>query len=216
MESRHLEARGPCYFYTIIIKTDGLNIFQLNNLSKMETSTEEENLAVVEDEIQFESNELEKISHALIGEMNTYTNIAASIVIILLSTATNTLILAIYRKRKNEMNSKFVMTLACLDVAACWINRPLDITLGFLDPESNPVASLAVNRVYDVAFTLTSSIYSLALFVWSLERLLAVAFPFMFQEKLKPLRVGCFLLASVNLACSVTASFTLGTKLLRG
>ena len=178
----------------------------------MEASTEENNIAFVEDEIQLHSKEMGKISHALVAEMNSYTNIIASIAIILVSTATNALILAIYRKRKNEMNNKFVMTLACLDIATCWINRPLDVTMGFLDLESNPVASLAVNRVYDVAFAVTSNIYSLVLFVWSLERLLAVAFPFTFQEKLRRLRVGCGLLALVNLANSVTASFTLGTN----
>ena len=137
-------------------------------------------------------------------QMDIRTNVAASATIVLLSTLLNAIVLNIYKRRKKDMSTKFVVALACLDIASCWLLRSLGIVRDVISMSLSDTATavVVVSICYFCAYGIIVSLYSVVLLMWSLERLLAVAFPFSFQEKLKVFRPVYFVFVVLNLAVS--------------
>ena len=143
--------------------------------------------------------------------MDIRTNMAASATIVLLSTLLNAIVLNIYKRRKKDMSTKFVVALACLDIASCWLLRSLDIARTLV-MGSHQTAAYVLSYAYALCFGFIVSTYTLLLLTWALERLVAVACPFTFREKLEWFRPALLVVAIANtvlaLANSVVGSST--------
>ena len=113
------------------------------------------------------------------------TNLGVTVVIVLLATSLNSIILKIYKDRKHDLNKKYVVALAIVDIAACWITKCLDLGQAM-------ALAWEVFGIYQVLFVLMLVSYGFViggyptiLLMWAFERLFAVACPFTFREKLK-------------------------------
>ena len=120
-------------------------------------------------------------------QMDIRTNVAASATIVLLSTLLNAIVLNIYKRRKKDMSTKFVVALACLDIASCWLLRALGLVRAVISMSHPDTAAavVVVNICYFCAYGIVVSLYSVVLLMWSLERLMAVAFRSRFRRSCK-------------------------------
>ena len=135
------------------------------------------------------------------------------VIIITLSTLINSVVLKIYKERKKDANKRFVVFLAVVDIAACWILNLLSIAEAL-------ALELNVNKVFEViylianaVFVLFVSCYTLVLLMWAIERLIAVACPFTVHEKLGSFRKYFGVLGTVCLIWLVGAGTVILTPL---
>ena len=146
-----------------------------------------------------EEEERKSILRKLHNRLDWKTSIVVSVIVLTFATTLNAIVLKIYRARQKDMNKKFVVTLAVVDILACWVIRILDVSYAVASVSGFEEAYEVLNLVTISSLTVVLSVYTSILLLWALERLFAVACPFTFQEKLKVFRPIFFAFAALNL-----------------